>query len=181
MSDGTKAFVTGKSEDDDLRALYTDKDGTMIRGGAGDDILRGSRYNDILIGGSGDDQMFGGVGADQFRFFGNELTGASDRDRIYDLTFGEGDVLVFGSFAAGTFSKLAGVNGFSGGTSAVISSYEGIVNAATFSDSVTALRASQFNDNLLLKVTNATTGQVQEILITGGWSQYVAAGGSDGL
>jgi hypothetical protein len=33
---------------------------------------------------------------------------------------------------------------------------------------------------LLLKITNAD-GQVQEIVITGGWSQYVAAGGTDGL
>jgi hypothetical protein len=31
-----------------------------------------------------------------------------------------------------------------------------------------------------LKITNAT-GQVQEIMITNGWSQYLAAGGSDGL
>ena len=179
MSDGTKAYITGKSSDDDIRASL-DADGTMLRGMGGDDILRGGRYNDILIGGSGDDWMFGGVGADQFRFFGNEITGASDRDRIFDLTFSEGDVLVFGSFAAGTFSKMAGVNGFSSGTSAVISSYEGIVNAAAFSDSVTAVRQSQYNDNLLLKVTNST-GQVQEILISGGWSQYVAAGGTEGL
>jgi hypothetical protein len=73
------------------------------------------------------------------------------------------------------------VNGFSGGGSAVISSYEGIVNAAAFSDLVTATRGGAYNDNLLLKVTNATTGQVQEVLITGGWSQYIAAGGTDGL
>jgi Ca2+-binding RTX toxin-like protein len=180
MSDGIKAYVTGKSSDDDIRAAL-DADGTMLRGGAGDDVLRGGRYNDILIGGSGDDWMYGGVGADQFRFFGNELTGASDRDRIFDLTFGDGDVLVFGSFAAGTFGKLAGVNGFSSGTSAVISSYEGIVNAARFSDNVTATRGGAYNDNLLLKITNATTGQVQEILISNGWTQYVNAGGTDGL
>lgn len=180
MSDGQKTYVTGKASDDDIRAAL-DADGTMLRGGAGDDILRGGRFNDILVGGSGDDWMFGGVGADQFRFFGNELTGASDRDRIFDLTFGEGDVLVFGSFAAGTFSKLAGVNGFSGGSAAVISSYEGIVNAAAFSDLVTATRFSPHNDNLLLKITNATTGQVQEILISNGWTHYVNAGGTDGL
>jgi Ca2+-binding RTX toxin-like protein len=174
------SYNSGGSGDDDLRATYTDPDGTMIRGGAGDDVLRGGKFADILIGGSGNDQMYGGAGADQFRFFGNQIEGTSDRDRIYDLTFGDGDVLVFGSFAAGTFSKLAGVNGFSGGASAVISSYEGIVNAAAFSDNVTAGRASQYNDNLLLKVTNAA-GQVQEIVITGGWSQYVTAGGSEGL
>jgi Ca2+-binding RTX toxin-like protein len=173
--------VNGKAGDDDIRAAL-DADGTMLRGGAGDDILRGGRYNDILIGGSGDDWMFGGIGADQFRFFGNEIEGAKDRDRIFDLAFGDGDVLVFGSYAAGTFTKgMAGVNGFSSGTAAVISSYEGIVNAATFSDNVTAKRASLYNDNLLLIVTNGTNGAQQEILITGGWSQYVAAGGTDGL
>ena len=180
MSDGKKAHLAGRSQDDDLRAMYTDRDGTMIRGNAGEDILRGGRYNDILIGGSGDDWMYGGGGADQFRFFGNEISGASDRDRIFDLNLAEGDVLVFGSYAAGTFAKLTGVNGFSGGTAAAISSFEG-TDAARFSDSVTATGGGSNNDNLLLKVTNATTGRVQEVMITNGWSQCIAAGGTDGL
>jgi hypothetical protein len=122
----------------------------------------------------------GRQGADQFRFFGNEIDGPSDRDRIFDLTFGEGDTLVFGNFGGGTFTKAAGLNGFGNGTSAIISSWEGLVNAAAFSDLVTATRGGANNDNLLLKITNAT-GQVQEIMITNGWSQYLAAGGSDGL
>jgi Ca2+-binding RTX toxin-like protein len=180
MSDGVISYTTGKSGDDDLRANYSDNDGTMIRGNGGNDTLRGGSDNDILIGGRGDDWLWGGRGAGQFRFFGNEIDGPSDRDRIFDLTFGEGDTLVFGNFGGGTFTKAAGLNGFGNGTSAIISSWEGLVNAAAFSDLVTATRGGANNDNLLLKITNAT-GQVQEIMITNGWSQYLAAGGSDGL
>jgi Ca2+-binding RTX toxin-like protein len=172
-------YVTGTSAPNDVRAT-TDPDGTMIRGGAGNDTLRGGKHDDILVGGRGDDLLFGGLGADQFRFFGTEIDGLSDRDRIFDLTFSEGDTLVFGNFKAGTFGDTAGLNGFSNGTAAIISSWQGVVDACAGSDLVTATRFSPFNDNLLLKVTNAT-GQVQEILITGGWSQYIASGGIEGL
>jgi Ca2+-binding RTX toxin-like protein len=172
--------VSGKGGDDDLLAKYGDTDGTMIRGGAGNDTLRGGNHDDILVGGKGDDWLWGGAGADQFRFFGNEIDGASDRDRIFDLKFGEGDTLVFGNFKTGTFGDTAGLNGFTNGTAAIISSWEGVVDAARGSADFTATRFSQFNDNLLLKITNST-GQVQEILITNGWSQYLAAGGTDGL
>jgi Ca2+-binding RTX toxin-like protein len=174
------SYVTGKAGNDDVLANYGDTDGTMIRGGAGNDTLRGGNHDDILVGGRGDDWLWGGAGADQFRFFGNEIDGAGDRDRIFDLKFGEGDTLVFGAFKAGTFGDTAGLNGFSSGTSAIISSWEGVVDAARGSTDFTALRASIHNDNLLLKIVNSV-GQVQEILITNGWSQYLGAGGTDGL
>jgi Ca2+-binding RTX toxin-like protein len=174
------SYASGKSGNDDVRANYDDVDGTMIRGGAGNDTLRGGKFDDILVGGKGDDMLWGGAGADQFRFFGNEIDGTSDRDRIFDLKFGEGDVLVFGGYKAGTFGDTAGLNGFTSGTAAVISSWQGVVDACAGSADVTATRFSPYNDNLLLKLTNSA-GQVQEILITGGWSQYVLAGGTDGL
>lgn len=118
--------------------------------------------------------------ADQFRFFGDQIEGSSDTDRIFDLNFNEGDKLVFGKFGAGTFEDEGGVNAFSGGSAAIISSYEGIVNAAAGSESVTAFRQGSGNDNLVFRVIDAD-GQIQDIVITGGYSQYIAAGGSDGL
>jgi Ca2+-binding RTX toxin-like protein len=180
MSDGKKSYVGNGAGDGDIRAVSTDQDGTILNAGAGNDILRGGRYNDILTGGSGDDKMFGGDGADQFRFFGDQIEGASDSDDVYDLDFAEGDLLVFGNFGGGTFSDVDGVNAFNGGSDARISSYEGIVNAAAGSTNVTAFREGAGNNNLVLQITDAD-GQVQNIVITNGYSQYIAAGGSDGL
>ncbi len=180
MSDGKKSYVGGGAGNDDLRANYGDRDGTIINAGEGNDTLRGGNHNDILTGGAGSDEMFGGSGADQFRFFGDQIEGTTDTDFVYDLDFSEGDTLVFGNFGGGTFSDDDGVNGFSGGTAAIISSFEGIVNAAAASDNVTAYRESDTNDTLILRITDAD-GQLQHILITGGYSQYLAAGGTDGL
>jgi Ca2+-binding RTX toxin-like protein len=177
-SDGVKATVTGTGGADDLRAT-NDPDGSNMQAGAGNDILRGGSANDWILGGAGDDQMSGGGGADQFRFYGNQIEGTSDTDRIYDLSFQDGDTIVFGSFGTGTFGG-AGVNAFSNGTAAIIDSYADVVAAASHSNLVTALRASPHNDNLTLQITDVD-GQIQNITITGGWSQYVAAGGTDGL
>ncbi len=176
---GIKSVISGTSGADDLR-VAPDGDGTTLAAGAGNDILRGGKFNDVLIGGSGDDQMFGGAGADRFVFSGREIEGASDRDRIYDLTFDDGDTIVLGSYARNTFGDAAGLDGYAGGTSAVISSYSGLASAAASSDMVTALRASPHNDNLLLRLTNEA-GQVQEILISNAWTDFLQAGGSDGL
>jgi Ca2+-binding RTX toxin-like protein len=184
MSDGMRAFRGGDSGNNDLQAT-DDPDGTTLFARDGNDILRGRRGNDILDGGGGDDQMFGGGGADQFRFFGSRIDGPSDTDFIRDLTFADGDTLVLGDFGAGTFSDAEGVNAFgpagsNDGSAAVISSFEGIVNAAAGSTNVTAFRQSQGNNNLVFQITDAD-GQIQNIVITGGYSQFIAAGGSDGL
>jgi hypothetical protein len=72
------------------------------------------------------------------------------------------------------------MNGFTSGTAASISSWAGIVSAAAGSTMVTASRASLYNDNLLLSIDNGA-GQIQQILISNGWNQYVTAGGTDGL
>jgi VCBS repeat-containing protein len=177
--DGIKANISGTTGVDDLAAT-ADPDGSSINAKAGSDILRGGKFNDILTGGAGDDLMSGGTGADQFRFYGDQIEGASDLDKVFDLDFAQGDTLVFGSFGANTFFKAGGVNAFSGGTAAILDSYADIVSAAAASDLVTAKRASPFNDNLILSVTDAD-GQIQQISISGGWSQYVLAGGTEGL
>jgi Ca2+-binding RTX toxin-like protein len=177
---GIKSYQVGTSGTNDVKAAVRGMDGTTLVGNAGDDVLRGGKFNDILIGGSGNDQMYGGNGADQFVFSGRTIEGASDRDRIYDLNFGAGDTIVVGGFKSGTFIDSNGVDGYGNGANAIISSYAGLVEAASFSDYVTAVRASPFNDNLLFQITNEA-GQVQEILISNGWTQFVMAGGSEGL
>lgn len=166
-----KANVSGKAGNDDLRAT-NDTDGTLINAGAGDDILRGGRFDDILVGGSGNDQMFGGDGADQFRFFGNQIDGAGDLDKIFDLDFSEGDTLVFGSFAAGTFSDDDGVNAFADDGSAIVSSFEGLANIVN-GTTVTAEQRGN-TDTLILRITN-DAGQVQEIHISNAYAAFVAA------
>jgi Ca2+-binding RTX toxin-like protein len=163
--DGLKTNVTGNASANDLSASSADTDGSNIQAGAGNDILRGGRFDDWLTGGAGDDVMSGGGGADQFRFFGTQIEGTSDLDRIFDLNFGQGDSLVFNNFGANTFFKANGVNAFNGGTSAILDSYSDIVAAAAASNLVTAKRASPGNDNLLLSITDVD-GQVQMISIT---------------
>lgn len=177
MAYADKSVVNGAkgNVDDDIRAVSTDRDGSILSGGDGNDILRGGKYDDVLIGGSGNDQMFGGAGADQFRFFGNDIEGGSDTDFLRDLNFDEGDILVFGSYAAGTFGREDGLIGHTGGTAASIISWEGVVNAVNGSDAVGASRQSAGNDNLILTVS--VNGSTQNLVITNGWSAYTAAGG----
>jgi endonuclease/exonuclease/phosphatase family metal-dependent hydrolase len=175
VGDGVRAERVGGQGNEDLRAVYGDRDGTLIDAGAGNDTLRGGVYDDTLIGGAGDDQMFAGAGADEFRFFGTDIEGASDSDRLYDLNFGEGDTLSFAGFGAGTFSDGAFIDANQDGTGALISSYKGLVEAAK-SDDVTAFRQGAGNNNLVVRIENAN-GQVQELIITGGWSQFTANGG----
>jgi hypothetical protein len=85
--------------------------------------------------------MFGGRGADEYRFFGTEIEGPSDRDRLYDLNFGEGDTILFGGFAAGTFADAAFIDATDDGSGALISSWRGLVEAAR-SEDVLAFRQS---------------------------------------
>jgi Ca2+-binding RTX toxin-like protein len=92
-------------------------------GNRGDDLLVGGAYDDVLVGNFGDDVLVGGAGADQFRFFGNEIDGALDVDRIFDLNFAEGDRLVFGEFASGTFARSRDVTAFAGGSAAIVDSF----------------------------------------------------------
>lgn len=164
-------YVGGNALDNDIQS--SGRNGTILNGQAGDDILRGSRGDDILTGGSGNDQLWGGDGADQFRFFGNNIEGASDLDKIYDLDFAEGDTLVFGNYGNVHFSDAAGVNAFDGGGAAQISSWQGLVNVVEGSDLVSVSRKGT-TDVLILTIDNGA-GQIQSIHITGGWAAYSAA------
>jgi Ca2+-binding RTX toxin-like protein len=173
-SNGTKSYVGGRARNDDLRANFADADGSNIQSGAGADILRGGRFDDLLTGGAGDDQLFGGSGADQFRFFGTQIEGQDDTDTVYDLSFAEGDKLVFGDFGAGTFGNLAGVKGFKGGTAVIIDNFADIAALDAASDLITASRGGPDGTGLLLQVRDSD-GQVQSVLLAGVYDQYVAA------
>ncbi len=170
MSTADMAYVAGKGGNDDLRAT-NDPDGTMLRGGGGDDILRGGRFDDILVGGEGNDKMFGGDGADQFRFFLNEVSG-TDTDYIYDLDFCEGDTLVFGNFAAGTFSDASGVDGYTNGTAATVSSVEGIAALVNGCGSGWSAAQRGTSDVLVLTYTNGCV--TQEIHISDAWNDFAS-------
>lgn len=164
--------VPGSTGNDDLTAT---KAGARVSGGAGNDTLRGGKGDDILIGGPGDDMLRGGGGADQFRFFGNAVEGANDTDRLFDLNFGEGDQLVFGSYN-GLFSQDDdGVNGFANGDSAIISSYEGLFNAVQNAGA----RASFVGDaasDLLFVTFDTGNGSSQTLRISNGFAAFLAAG-----
>ncbi|RVU07922.1 hypothetical protein EOE18_02295 [Novosphingobium umbonatum] len=168
-----KTFVGGTSGNDDLRANSQDTDGSYLFARGGDDILRGGKYDDVLTGGAGSDQYYGGAGADQFRFFGYDVT-TGDRDRVYDLNFSDGDTIVFGSFATDTFADAAGINAYTNGTAATISSFEGLANMVNDADAVWATRKGT-TDLLILHVTVGT--ETQTIEISNAYSAYVAAGG----
>lgn len=182
MSDGQNAYVGGNKQDNDIQATGDD-DGTTLFGNDGNDTLRGGSSSDILNGGSDNDELFGGDDADQFRFFAADITGGQDTDNVRDLDFGEGDLLVFGGFGSGTFTDSDGVDAFNGGSDVRLSSWEGVVNAVDGSANVTAFKqfpASTTNDNLVLRVTDSD-GDIMDVVITGGWSAYVAAGGTEGV
>lgn len=83
----------------------------VIAAGAGDDVLHARDGDDWLLGGAGADRltgdagsdtMEGGAGGDKFVIDGRDDNGG-DVDRITDLNFDEGDLLVFSAFGAGAF------------------------------------------------------------------------------
>ncbi len=162
--------VNGTAGDDDLKAL---SDGSRVSAGAGNDILRGNKGDDVLIGGAGDDQLWGGGGADQFRFFGDQIEGASDTDRLFDLNFGDGDWIVFGKFD-GLFEDGDGINAFDNGDSAIISSWEGLANAYEASNGRITYSGSTSTDLLFISFDNGS-GQTQTLRISNGYTAFQAA------
>ena len=165
-------YVAGTNgNDDDLTATPT---GSMIAGNGGDDVLRGGKSDDILIGGAGNDKLYGGAGADQFRFFGNQVDGGSDVDAIYDLNFAQGDKLVFGEYNGLFDTDAPGLDGYSNGNAATITSFAGL--AAAFEASEGRITYSG-NANVDLLVISFDTGNdtTQTIRISNGYAAFVAA------
>ena len=165
----SKAGVHGDGGNNDLRAVYNDKDGSYLAGNGGDDILRGGNYNDILLGGEGDDLMFGGKGADTFRFYGEngalsyQKPAGADVDKIFDLSFADGDRLDFQGFAD------SAANG-------VIKSFADLVALVNNSGWTATEQApgSAINDNLVLHY-DMGCGVSQTIIISNAWDAYLAA------
>ena len=67
-------------------------------GGAGVDVLKGGTGADRLSGGDGADLLTGGTGGDTFAFTQDDvhlttLGGKADIDKVYDLSFVDGDVI----------------------------------------------------------------------------------------
>ncbi len=169
MSGGAPpTYVGGTSGDDDLRAI-SNGGGTVIAGGDGNDILRGGKSADFLVGGAGDDQMYGGASGDQFRFFGDQIDGV-DTDRIYDLKFAEGDSLVFGRFAADFFADASGINAFSDGTAAQITTIDGLRNLVNNSNGT--ITAEQRGSTDVLIVTIHSGEDTQILWLSNMWSAY---------
>lgn len=167
-----KSYTGGGAGNDDLRANYGDTDGTVINAGAGNDILRGGAYNDMLTGGDGSDMMFGGNGADEFRFYGNQMSNG-DKDLVVDLTFSQGDTLVFGGFGVGFFTPNDGVKSFFADNSdAIVSSFEGLANLVADSDGIVGYRLGMTNA-LILELTFG--GETQTIQLNNVWAGYEAA------
>lgn len=175
MSTEGKSYVGGNAGNNDVRATNNPA-GTVMNTGAGNDVLRGGKGDDVMTGGAGDDLMFGGNGADQFRFFGNQIGGSSDLDKIFDLSFEEGDTLVFGDYAGSTFGDTDGVNAFANGGSASISSIEGLYAAVQSSGAITASQKGN-TDVLILEIDNGN-GQTQIIHLSGLWDDYAALFGA---
>lgn len=148
---------------------------TEMLGLAGTDTLRGSTLNDVLVGGSGDDHLSGGTGADRLKFFGNDIEGTSDYDRLYDLNFAEGDTLLFGAYGAGKFSADLGLTVLSDG-SAVVDSWAGLVNMVQ--QGAAAAKQLGTTTAMELSLTNAS-GQKQTLFIKDGWQPYTQALAAD--
>lgn len=164
-------YVSGSnSGNDDLSASST---GSMLAGNGGNDVLRGGKSDDILIGGAGDDKLYGGDGADQFRFFGDKIEGASDKDAIYDLDFGEGDVLVFGKYNGLFSSDAPGLDGFASGDSAIISSFAGLAAAYEASGGRITYSGNAALDLLIVSFDNGA-GQTQTIRISNGYAAFTS-------
>lgn len=164
-------YISGKNTtNDDLTASGT---GSHLAGGAGDDVLRGGKSDDILTGGAGNDKLYGGAGADQFRFFGNQIDGDSDVDAIYDLNFAAGDTLVFGQYD-GLFSTDAdGLNGYSGGDAATISSFAGLAAAYEASGGRMTYTGNAGLNLLIISIDNGS-GDIQTIRISQGYDAFVS-------
>jgi Ca2+-binding RTX toxin-like protein len=163
-------YVSGSAADDDLTATPT---GSILAGNGGADILRGGKSDDILVGGAGDDRLYGGAGADQFRFFGNQVGGTTDTDAIYDLNFSQGDTLVFGEYN-GLFSTDApGLDGFSSGNSAIISTFAGLAAAYEASGGRITYSGNP-NVDLLVLSFDTGNGTTQNIRISNGYAAFVA-------
>ena len=136
-NDTGRALVIGRGSSAD-EVVRAGSDGwRSARSNGGDDVLVGDARDNWLVGGEGADALHGGAGADDFRFFGRDAADAGP-DAILDLDFGAGDRIVLSGYDGGTFSGGgSGINVFSGGETAIVSSMAGLERLADASSDVT--------------------------------------------
>ena len=159
-ADTGRALATecGSSADDVVRAGSDGWRAAWSNGG--DDVLVGDARDNWLVSDTGSDVMHGGGGADDFRFFGRDASDAGS-DAILDLDFGAGDRIVLSGYDEGTFSGSgSGLNVFSGGKTAIVTSTSGLERLADASSDVTL---DDGPDGLTLAIDQA--GGVQDILL----------------
>jgi Ca2+-binding RTX toxin-like protein len=100
--EGRDRLVAGNGED----RLAGDAGDDVLNGGRGADRIDGGAGDDRLIGGNGSDSLAGGAGADVFRFRSSDLQDG-ETDTIRDLSFADGDTIVF-SGQRGIFNGATG-------------------------------------------------------------------------
>ncbi|MDQ4420943.1 hypothetical protein OOT33_10925 [Sphingobium sp. DEHP117] len=181
--DGLQTYVSNGGAGGLIRAT-DDPDGSNMQGLGGDDSLRGGKYDDSLDGGAGNDSLFGGLGNDIFKIDISDIVDGSDTDKILDLTFTEevgvdNDILALDGFAAGTFVDALGANALGDGGQVHIRGWTGLHNAmiSAINAGVSVSASQMGSTNALLLVIDDGTGHVQNLVISNGYSAFMAAGG----
>ena len=95
--------VIGNIHDDRIRV--TGNQGSLVDGGAGNDMITGGAGADTIHGGTGADVMTGGAGADIFLFRAVADSPSWSQDIITDFTPGT-DKLQFSGMLQGSFAYL---------------------------------------------------------------------------
>ncbi len=161
-TDGADRLV-GRSSDD------------IMLGGTGNDTLQGNAGNDVLIGGSGNDMLTGGAGADSF-VFQAELLKGREADRIFDLSFEQGDRIELLNFNTKTFAgaPAAMLDETGSLSSAVIDSMSDIAALARLGTATVTRKGST---EVLIMTIDDGQGDMLEIQMSNMFSAYTAAGG----
>lgn len=145
---------------------------TYVDGRAGNDFVAGGNEDDWVVGGAGNDILYGGRGNDTFLFRGTDQVNGLDRDVIGDLNFGTGanaDRIAlsgFGQTFAGVDLQITG-----GGLGVNLYSY---ADVKELDDANSFVSVSQLGANGLRISITAGDGQIQNIDIVNGWSDYAA-------
>jgi myo-inositol-hexaphosphate 3-phosphohydrolase len=127
-----------------------------LTGGRGDDTLLGRGGADELRGMAGDDSLEGGRGGDQFVFVGTDLIGP-ETDRVEDLSFRQGDQLVFSDYASNTFEDTVTIDSFR--------------DLFELDQASTNITLSQSGRDLLMTIAGDGLA-VHNIVLAGHWADY---------
>jgi parallel beta-helix repeat protein len=159
----TVAYGAGDSGDNLVVADVSTRFNTATAKG-GNNVLIGADADSWLVDGRGDNVFFGGDGADDFRFVGKYAGGI---DTIFDLDFGEGDRLILSGYEDRIFAgekNSEGLNVFSTGGGAIVTSLDGLRELALGSD---ALSLTQDDDRFVLDIELGATNHLIQLDLIG--------------